>query len=176
LNASVSLSFNALGSAETGAHLHGPAAATANAPAIASLPNGQFANFPITLTTSQANDLSGGFQYVDVHTIGFPSGEIRGQLPKNQFAHDVIVDALNNGLITRAQALRLVAESEALKRNEFNRAFVALEYFGYLRRDPDVSGYNFWLTKLNQFNGDYVAAEMVKAFISSSEYRQRFGP
>src|SRR5215471_640407 len=41
--------------------------------------------------------------------------------------------------------------------------------------DADYSGYNFWLTKLNQFNGDYIAAEMVKAFISSSEYRQRFG-
>ncbi len=38
------------------------------------------------------------------------------------------------------------------------------------------SGYDFWLTKLNQFNGNFVSAEMVKAFITSSEYRQRFGP
>jgi len=38
------------------------------------------------------------------------------------------------------------------------------------------TGFEFWLTKLNQFNGDYVAAEMVKASISSAEYRQRFGP
>ena len=149
--------------------------AAANAPAIATLPQGQFVNFPITLTTSQQNDLSGGFQYVDIHTTGFPNGEIRAQLPKNQFVHDVILNALDNGWITRAQALRLVAESEALKTNEFNRAFVALEYFGYLRRDPDLAGYNFWLNKLSQFNGDYIAAEMVKAFISSSEYRQRFG-
>jgi len=57
-----------------------------------------------------------------------------------------------------------------------------MEYFGYLRRNPDdapeanFAGYNFWLTKLNQFNGDYIGAEMVKAFIASSEYRQRFGP
>jgi hypothetical protein len=36
-------------------------------------------------------------------------------------------------------------------------------------------GYNFWLSKLNQFNGNYVEAEMVKAFITSIEYRQRFG-
>ena len=171
----VTLSFNGLGSAETAAHLHGPAVATANAPAIATLPQGQFVNFPITLTNSQENDLAGGFQYVDIHTTGFPNGEIRAQLPKNQFVHDVILNALDNGWITRAQALRLVAESEALKANEFNRAFVALEYFGYLRRDPDLAGYNFWLNKLTQFNGDYIAAEMVKAFISSSEYRQRFG-
>jgi hypothetical protein len=49
-----------------------------------------------------------------------------------------------------------------------------MEYFGYLRRDPDTGGYNFWLQKLNAFNGDYIAAEMVRAFIESSEVRQRF--
>jgi hypothetical protein len=61
-------------------------------------------------------------------------------------------------------------------------SFVLAEYFGYLRRNPtdapdfnDV-GYQFWLAKLNAFNGDYIKAEMVKAFIASSEYRQRFGP
>jgi hypothetical protein len=51
-----------------------------------------------------------------------------------------------------------------------------MEYFGYLRRDADAAGYNFWLNKLNAFSGDFIKAEMVKAFISSSEYRQRFGP
>jgi hypothetical protein len=50
-----------------------------------------------------------------------------------------------------------------------------MQYFGYLRRDPDAGGFNFWLSKLNDFNGDYIRAEMVKAFISSIEYRQRFG-
>jgi hypothetical protein len=51
-----------------------------------------------------------------------------------------------------------------------------MEYGGYLRRDPDVSGFNFWLKKLKEFNGNFVNAEMVKAFIGSGEYRQRFGP
>jgi hypothetical protein len=49
-----------------------------------------------------------------------------------------------------------------------------MEYFGYLRRDPDEAGYRFRLAKLNQLGGDYVRAEMVKAFISSDEYRARF--
>ena len=40
----------------------------------------------------------------------------------------------------------------------------------------DYQGYNFWLNKLNSFNGNYVNAEMVKAFITAGEYRQRFGP
>jgi hypothetical protein len=59
---------------------------------------------------------------------------------------------------------------------------VLMQYFGYLRRNPndapeatlDFKGYNFWLNKLNQFNGNYIQAEMVKAFISSSEFRRRF--
>jgi hypothetical protein len=85
-------------------------------------------------------------------------------------------------LNARAQTVRQVAEDQDLYVAESNRAFVLVQYFGYLRRNPndpqdaDYSGYEFWLNKLNQFNGNYVAAEMVKAFISSNEYRQRFGP
>jgi len=57
---------------------------------------------------------------------------------------------------------------------------VLMQYFGYLRRDPnqgpdtDFAGYDFWLNKLDRFIGNFVDAEMVKAFISSAEYRQRF--
>src|SRR5262249_27047895 len=82
----------------------------------------------------------------------------------------------------RAQAIRMVAEDHDLYNVEFNRAFVLAQYFGYLRRNPndpqdtDYTGYDFWLMKLNQFNGNYIDAEMVKAFLSSIEYRQRFGP
>ena len=75
-----------------------------------------------------------------------------------------------------------IAENSTLGQQEFNRAFVLMQYYGYLRRNPydppeptlDYQGYNFWLGKLNQFNGDYLAAEMVRAFIVSVEYRQRF--
>ena len=87
-----------------------------------------------------------------------------------------------SNLTARAQALRQIAENQNLYNAEFNRAFVLMQYFGYLRRNPneapdaDYTGYDFWQTKLNQFNGNFVAAEMVKAFITSSEYRQRFGP
>jgi len=84
----------------------------------------------------------------------------------------------------RARALRQVAENTMLAQQEFNRAFVLMQYFGYLRRNPndppeptlDFQGYNFWLNKLNGFNGDFAQAEMVKAFITSAEYRKRFGP
>jgi hypothetical protein len=82
----------------------------------------------------------------------------------------------------RAQALRQIAENQVLYNAEFNRAFVLMEYFGYLRRNPndgpdtDYSGYDFWLQKLNQFNGDFQKSEMVKAFINSNEYLELFGP
>ena len=75
----------------------------------------------------------------------------------------------------RVFALRRIVENSAFAAAELNRTFVTMEYFGYLRRDPDASGFNFWLNKLNSFNGNFVDAEMVKSFISSSEYRQRFG-
>jgi hypothetical protein len=82
----------------------------------------------------------------------------------------------------RARALRRVAENGTLGQQEKNKAFVLMQYYGYLRRNPydppeqtlDFTGYNFWLNKLNQFNGNFVDAEMVKAFITSGEYRQRF--
>ena len=44
-----------------------------------------------------------------------------------------------------------------------------------MQRDPDDAGFNFWLGKLDEFNGNYIAAEMVKAFITSTEYMDRFG-
>ena len=89
--------------------------------------------------------------------------------------------ATTSDLAAGARALRRVVENSILARQEFNRAFVLMQYFGYLRRNPNdapdsnFNGYNFWLNKLNSFNGDFAQAEMVKAFITSGEYRQRFG-
>jgi hypothetical protein len=95
----------------------------------------------------------------------------------SQVKRDNLVAALNGATMTRAQVLRQVAEDETLKDSELKRAFVLLQYFGYLRRDPDSTpdtnfdGYNFWLTKLNDFNGNFVKAEMVKAFLESTVHR-----
>jgi hypothetical protein len=94
-----------------------------------------------------------------------------------------LVAALAEGRMTRAQVLRAVAEDERFGRREFAPAFVLMEYFGYLRRNPDEGrdanwdGYNYWLSKLEQFGGDHARAEMVRAFLESIEYRARFcGP
>ncbi|HEX8146939.1 MAG TPA: DUF4214 domain-containing protein, partial [Pyrinomonadaceae bacterium] len=110
-------------------------------------------------------------QFVDAlnATAGTPLSEAeRGQQVAN-------LTAAGNNAAGRAAVLAAVVEDADFKRAEFNRAFVLMQYCGYLRRDPDFTGYDFWLSKLNEFNGNYIAAEMVKAFISSDEYRRRFG-
>ena len=82
----------------------------------------------------------------------------------------------------RIAALRSVTDSASVRAAEARISFVLAEFFGYLRRNPTDApdfgdaGYQFWLSKLNQFNGNFIDAEMVKAFITSTEYRQRFGP
>ena len=114
-------------------------------------------------------------QFVD--TLNTNSDNALSVAERNQLVNDLATNAK-----TRAQVLRAVAQDPDLNSAEFNRAFVLMQFFGYLRRNPndpqdsDYTGYDFWLTKLNQFNGNFQNAEMVKAFINSGEYRQRFGP
>jgi hypothetical protein len=82
----------------------------------------------------------------------------------------------------RADALKAVADNPRLQEQERSKAFVLMQYFGYLRRNPDdapelnrdFSGFSFWLGKLDDNGGDFIRAEMVRAFIESAEYRQRF--
>jgi hypothetical protein len=143
--------------------------------------------------------------------------DFRAQFP-DSFSPDQFVDALfaNGGVVPtsnergeaimaygtggpegRALALRKVAESRAIYNQHYNSAFVLMQYFGYLRRNPsdppeanqDFAGYDFWLQKLNSFSlpgedpfsnsgvGIERArrAEMVKAFLVSDEYMNRFG-
>ncbi|MDT4953778.1 MAG: hypothetical protein QOJ02_1916 [Acidobacteriota bacterium] len=82
------------------------------------------------------------------------------------------IDGLNKGTLTRAQVLRQLAESVEAYSKFYNEAFVVMQYFGYLRRDPDAA-YLDWIKSMNQ-NGDY--RSMIDGFVNSTEYRQRFGP
>jgi hypothetical protein len=128
-----------------------------------------------TTLAAQLANLRGGHAYINFSTFQFPNGEIRGDMPSLVSFRDSLVTGLSGGSLTRAGVVRAVAENTFIQNREFNAGFVTMQYFGYLRRDPDAPGFNFWLTKLNSFGGNFVQAEMVKAFISSTEYRQRFG-
>lgn len=76
---------------------------------------------------------------------------------------------------SRARVIRRLVDYPEFINPEFNRGFVAAEYYGYLRRTPDQAGYNFWLSVLNN-NVPGNSRAMVCAFITSSEYQLRFGP
>jgi N-acetylneuraminic acid mutarotase len=102
--------------------------------------------------------------------------------PLSATERDQLVSDLAAGAKSRAEVLRSIVENENLIKAEFNRAFVLMQYLGYLRRNPNdapepglnFDGYNFWLAKLDHFEGNFMEAEMIKAFITSAEYRQRF--
>jgi hypothetical protein len=84
------------------------------------------------------------------------------------------IDAMNNSGKTRAQVLLDVIEIPGFKSSEYNAAFVLMQYFGYLRRDPDQGGHDFWLDVLNNHvPGNFRG--MVCAFLTSAEYQRRFG-
>jgi len=107
-----------------------------------------------------------------------------GLTPAQAVSRDAIISEIATAgyplATARAIGLRRVIESSAFDTKEKSPAFVLMQYFGYLRRNPNdapdnnLEGYNFWLDKLNRFNGDFHAAEMVKSFIVSPEYLGRF--
>jgi len=131
-----------------------------------------------------------------VQRAGFPSSTDPTTFVNTLFANAGVtptsaertaaINAFNTaggGNAGRAAALRSVVDSTSVSSALFNESFVLMEYFGYLQRDPDAApeltrdyqGFQFWLNKLNAFGGNYINAEMVKAFITSTEYRARFG-
>jgi hypothetical protein len=103
-----------------------------------------------------------------------------------------LVQDLNNGTKTRAQVLRAIVESPQVNAKFYQQAFVTMEYFGYLRRDPEdchnpqhwdkndpnQCGYIFHNNRFNTpgANPDLIENIIVRGFIESPEYRQRFGP
>jgi hypothetical protein len=113
-----------------------------------------------------------------VNKIDNNLGNILSSTDKNNLVN--ILGATPSDNSKRAQVVRAAAENSVLDTRDLNKAFVLTQYFGYLRRNPDegndtnFDGFNFWLGKLNQFNGNYVQAEMVKAFLVSGEYLNRF--
>ena len=82
-----------------------------------------------------------------------------------------LTNQLTAGTLTRAQVLRAIADSDQVGGAEFNNAFVAMQYYGYLRRKPDMAGFNAWLTVLQSGN----IRTMINGFMNSAEYRLRFG-
>lgn len=85
-----------------------------------------------------------------------------------------LYDGTNAG---RAAVLSRVVSPASVIDAQYNQAFVLLQYFGYLRRDPDESGFNFWVNVLKSkpLRDPSAARSMVCAFLTSTEYQNRFG-
>ena len=97
------------------------------------------------------------------------------ELMNNQAQRDAAIAAMNSGAKSRAQVLLDLIEIEDFKQREYNPSFVLMQYFGYLRRDPDQGGFDFWLNVLNnQEPNNYQG--MICSFLTSREYQQRFSP
>jgi hypothetical protein len=99
----------------------------------------------------------------------FETAGLTGLQPERQ----ELINAMLAGGKTRAQALRDVIEMKAFKDSEDNPSFVLMQYFGYLKREPEKGGYAFWLNVLNNKEpGNYRG--MVCSFLTSAEYQSRF--
>ena len=83
-----------------------------------------------------------------------------------------LVAALNGGTQTRAQVLRTFVETPVVFNKFFNRGFVTMQYFGYLRRDPDPIGFTNWVNTLDADPNNF--RHMIFGFIFSTEYLNRF--
>ena len=95
-----------------------------------------------------------------------------------------LVNDLNSSAKTRAQVLRVIAESPQVDEKFYKQAFVTMEYFGYLRRDPEVCvgspnpsqcGYIFHNERFKlTADKDFLENTIVRGFIESPEYINRF--
>jgi hypothetical protein len=90
-------------------------------------------------------------------------------LPNKQ----ALINELAAGTKSRAEVLRAIAESSEVYQKYYTEAFVVMQYFGYLRRDPDIL-YLEWIRIMNETNVNYRG--MISGFMNSIEYRLRFGP
>jgi hypothetical protein len=99
---------------------------------------------------------------------GNPDGANKLTLTSND-----LINQLNGGTLTRAQVLRAIVQSDQVINAEALNAFVASQYYGYLRRTPEPQGFSNWVNYLAAHPGDY--RTMINGFVNSTEYRSRFG-
>jgi YVTN family beta-propeller protein len=125
------------------------------------------------MTSQQFVDaLMGRYGLQSIATIN-PLSPDDSQAQRVTLTRSVLVNQLTAGTLTRGQVVRAMADSNEVSSAEFNPAFVAMQYFGYLRRDPETGGYNDWLRTINANPSDIHS--MVNGFVNSTEYRLRFG-
>jgi len=112
-----------------------------------------------------------GLQQIRTPDPANPDGGVRVTLSRANLVERLGMTGAQG--LTRAQVLRAIVESDEVGAAEYNGAFVAMQYYGYLRRTPEENGYQAWLRVINQDPQNVRA--MVNGFMNSVEYRLRFG-
>ena len=131
----------------------------------------EFVNSFNSLTNAQyVSTLMGRYSLTQITT---PDPTAPDGTNKVTFTAIDLTNALNSGVLTRAQVLRAISDSDQIFSAEFFAAFVAMQYYGYLRRTPEPAGLTAWLNYLNANPSDF--RTMVNGFMNSIEYRLRFG-
>ena len=142
--------------------------------------------------TAFADNWNGRAEFVNLYGALSPDGYVDALMSRYGLSQITTIDPTNPdgtnsvtlsrselksrlaaGSLTRAQVLRALAQSREVDAVEYNGAFVAMQYYGYLRRAPEEDGYNAWLRYLTAHPDD--ARTMVNGFMNSAEYRLRFG-
>ena len=96
-----------------------------------------------------------------------------------QYGRSELIQKMQSGELTAAQSLRAFIEQKVVFDAFFFRAFVTMQYFGYLQRDPDKAGFEDWVDVLTNGRGTILPGDfrhLVFGFFHSVEYRERFGP
>lgn len=131
----------------------------------------EFANtFGSLSNANYVNTLMGRYGLVSIDT---PDPANPDSTTKVTLSGTELTNRLNNGTLTRAQVLRALVQSDQLTNAEAVNAFVASQYYGYLRRTPEPGGFTAWVNYLSAHPGDF--RTMINGFLNSAEYRLRFG-
>ena len=150
-----------------------------------------YAEFVVDMASMGQNDAEEEAKRVEFMNRWVTRADFVARYPAS-LTHDQFVDALllTAGLNldraqfagkTRAEIVRIVVESPEAFDKFFKEAFISMQYFGYLRRDPDPTGYDFWFNRLPatrqeiDANPDQYIYDMVGGFVYSTEYQLRFG-
>jgi hypothetical protein len=114
--------------------------------------------------TQKYGSLTDDTAFVDalLQAAGLANLSIRGSL----------ISGLQSGQKTRAQVLREIVETKDVEDKFYVRGFVSMMYYGFLRRDPDPTGFQNYVNQLNQ---TWDPRKVTFDFIYSPEYMGRFG-
>jgi hypothetical protein len=89
----------------------------------------------------------------------------------------LLIGLLDDSANGRAAVLTRLASDQRVVDANYNSALVLFQYFSYLRRNPDETAYNTWVSTLKNkpLRDPDAARSLVCNFLNSAEYQNRFG-